>query len=77
VCPWRAYGGVEVYVHPFLTEALCYGHFAPTERTLVPLGTGGCVGPGAGLDFFGGKAFCPCRVWKKYSSVVYPIAWSV
>jgi hypothetical protein len=43
---------VEVYVHLFLTEALHYGHFTPTEGNLVPLGTGACVGPGAGLDFF-------------------------
>jgi len=68
---------MEVYVHSFLTEALGYGHFTPTAGTLVPLGTGGCVGPWPVWNFFGGKTFCPCREWKKYSSVVYPVAWSV
>jgi hypothetical protein len=37
---WKANGGVEVYVHSFLTEVFRYGHFTPTEGTLVPLETG-------------------------------------
>ena len=50
---------MKVYVHSFLTETLRYGHFTPTEVTLVPLGTGGCVGLGAGLEFFWRKSFLP------------------
>jgi hypothetical protein len=78
VCSPKAYGGVEVYVHSFLTEALRYGHFTPTEGTLVPLGKGGCVGPGAGLEFFlEEKPFAPVGNGRSISSLVYSVPWSV
>jgi hypothetical protein len=54
----KAYGAVDVQIHVFLVSALvggewsasCPSRFAPGERTTGTHWTGGCVGPGAGLD---------------------------
>jgi hypothetical protein len=54
----KAYGGVNVYIHIFLTSALvggewsasCSGRFAPGERAPDPQWIGGWVCPKAGLD---------------------------
>jgi hypothetical protein len=54
----KVYGGVEVYVHVFLTSALLGGewsasrpgHFTPKERVPGIHWIGGWVGPRAGLD---------------------------
>jgi hypothetical protein len=54
----KAYGGVDVQTHIFLTSALVGGewsasrpgHFTPWERAPGTHWTGGWVGPRAGLD---------------------------
>jgi hypothetical protein len=54
----KAYGGIDVYIHIFLTLVLVggewsasrLGHFTPGERTPGIHWTGGLVGPRAGLD---------------------------
>jgi hypothetical protein len=54
----KAYWGVEIYLHTFLTSALDGrewsasrpGRFNPTERAPVTHWIGGWVGPRAGLD---------------------------
>jgi hypothetical protein len=54
----KAYGGMDVQIHIFLTLALvggewsnsCPCHFTPGERTPSTLSIGGWVGPRAGLD---------------------------
>jgi hypothetical protein len=54
----KAYGGVEVYIHVFLTSALVGGEwsasrpcrFTPGERDPGTHWIGGWVGPKAGLD---------------------------
>jgi hypothetical protein len=58
ITPWRRIGGVEVYLHSFLTWALDGGEwsnshpgrFIPRERDPGIQWTGGWVGPRAGLD---------------------------
>jgi hypothetical protein len=53
----KAYGGVDVYTHVFLTFVLVGGEwsasrpgrFTPGERAPVPHSIGGWVGPRAGL----------------------------
>jgi len=55
---WRHNGGVEVYLHTFLTSELdvgkwsasCPDCFTPKEIAPVTHGTGGWVGPSASLD---------------------------
>jgi hypothetical protein len=54
----KMYGGVDVYIHIFLTSALVggewsasrLGHFTPRERALRTHWIGGWVNPRAGLD---------------------------
>jgi hypothetical protein len=54
----KAYGGVDVYIHIFLTSTLVGGewsvsrpcHFTPGERIPGTSWTGGWVGTRAGLD---------------------------
>jgi hypothetical protein len=54
----KAYGGVDVYIHVFVTSALvggkwsasCPGRFTPGERAAGTHWIGGWVGPKAGLD---------------------------
>jgi hypothetical protein len=54
----KAYGGMEVYLHAFLTSALDGGEwsasrpgrFIPKVRTPGTSWVGGCVGPRTGLD---------------------------
>jgi hypothetical protein len=54
----KAYGGVDVYIHIFLTSALaggessasCPGPFSPVETAPGTHWIGGWVGPRAGLD---------------------------
>jgi hypothetical protein len=54
----KAYGGVDVEIHIFLTSALVGGEwsasrpcrFTPGERAPVIHWIGGCVNPGGGLD---------------------------
>jgi hypothetical protein len=54
----KAYGGVDVLIHIFLTSALVGGEwwvsrsnrFIPGERALGAHWLGGSVGPRAGLD---------------------------
>jgi hypothetical protein len=54
----KTYGGVDVYIHIFLTLALVGGEwsasrpslFTPGERTLGTRWIGGWVGPKAGLN---------------------------
>jgi hypothetical protein len=58
----KAYGGVDIQIHVFLTSSLvggelsasCSGRFAPGER--VP---GGWVGPRTGLDDVEKRNFLP------------------
>jgi hypothetical protein len=57
-CPCRAYGGVDAYIHIFLTLALAGGkwlasrpgRFTPEERAQGTHCTGGSVDPRGGLD---------------------------
>jgi hypothetical protein len=61
----KAYGGVDVQIHIFLTSALvggdCQLHapasFTPAERALGTHWIGGWVGPRAGLDDVEKKKF--------------------
>jgi hypothetical protein len=49
----KAYGGVNVYIHIFLTSTLAGGEWSasrPRERDPVTYWIGGWVGPRAGLD---------------------------
>jgi hypothetical protein len=48
----KAYGGVDVQIHIFLTSALVGGvvSFTPEERASGTHWIGGWVGPRAGLD---------------------------
>jgi hypothetical protein len=54
----KAYGGVDVYIHIFLTSALARGEwsvlrpglFTPVERAPITHSLGGWVDPRAGLD---------------------------
>jgi hypothetical protein len=49
----KAYGGVDVQIHIFLTSALAEGYsqlHAPAERAAGTHCIGGCVDPRAGLD---------------------------
>jgi hypothetical protein len=54
----KAYGGVDVYIHIFLTSAVaggewsasCPGRFNPGERSHAAHWIGGWVDPRAGLD---------------------------
>jgi hypothetical protein len=56
----KAYGGVDVYIHIFLTSApvggewsaSCSGRFTPGERAPGTHLIGGWVDPRAGLDDF-------------------------
>jgi len=61
----KAYWGVEVYLHAFLTFALDgdewsasrSGRFTPRERTPGTHCIGGCMGPRSGLDAGWGEKF--------------------
>jgi hypothetical protein len=74
----KAYGGVDVYIHIFLTSTLVggewsasrTGRFTPGERTT---GTHWWVGPRAGLDDVKRK-FLIYRDSNSDSSVVQPVA---
>jgi hypothetical protein len=54
----KTYGGVDVYIHVFLTSALVGGEWSASRPDRFTLGgkapatnwIGGWVGPGAGLD---------------------------
>jgi hypothetical protein len=61
----KAYGGVDVYIHIFLTSALVGGkwsasrpgHFIPGERASGTHWIGGWVGPKASLDYVEKRKF--------------------
>jgi hypothetical protein len=61
----KAYGGVDVYIHIFLTSALaggewsasCPSHFTPGERAPCTHWIGGWVDPRAGQDDLEKKKF--------------------
>jgi hypothetical protein len=77
----RAYGGVDVYIHIFLTSALAGGEwsasrpgrFNPGERALSANWIGGWVGPRAGLDDVE-KILDPYRDSNSDPEVVRPVA---
>jgi hypothetical protein len=49
----KAYGGVDVYIHIFLTSVIVGGEWSASRPGRFTPGTrwiGGCVGPRAGLD---------------------------
>jgi hypothetical protein len=63
----KAYGGVDVLIHVFLTSALVgderlvsrRGSFTPGERAPGTHWTGGWVGPRTGLDDVEKRKFLP------------------
>jgi hypothetical protein len=78
----KAYGGVEVLIHVFLSSALVRGEwsaslpgrFTPKER---PPGThwiGGWVGPRTGLDDVGKRKFLPLPDSNSDPSGIQPVA---
>jgi hypothetical protein len=69
----KAYGGVDVWLHAFLTSALNeaewsasrLGHLTSRERALDAHLTGGKVRLRAGLDAVAKrKNYSPCREWN-------------
>jgi hypothetical protein len=79
----KAYGGVDVQIHIFLTSALVggecsasrSGRFIPGERAPGTHWIGGWVGPRAGLDDVEKRILEPTGS-RTDSSVVQPVAWS-
>jgi hypothetical protein len=77
-----AYGGVDVWIHIFLTSALVGGEwsashpgrFTSGERALGTLLIGGWVDPGAGLDDVEKRIFNRNRDSNSDPSVFQPIA---
>jgi hypothetical protein len=61
----KAYGGVDVQIHVFLTSALVgggasrLGHFTPGERVPGTHWIGGWVGPRTGLADMDNRIFLP------------------
>jgi hypothetical protein len=78
----KAYGGMDAYIHIFLTSALVGGkwsasrpgRFNPGERAHGTHWIGGWVGPRAGLDDVEKRKFLPPRDSNSDPSVVHPIA---
>jgi hypothetical protein len=78
----KAYVGVDVYIHIFLTSALVggewsasrSGRFTPEESVPGAHWIEGWVGPRAGLDDMEERKFLTCRNWNSDPSVVQPVA---
>jgi hypothetical protein len=78
----KAYGGVGVQFHVFLTSAVVGGewsasppgHFTPGERALGTHWIGGSVGPRTGLDDVGKRRTRPYRDLNSDPLAVHPVA---
>jgi hypothetical protein len=77
----KVYGGVDVYIHIFLTSALAGGEWSASRPGLFTVGErapgahwiGGWVDPRAGLDNVE-KILDPTGTWTLTSSVIQPVA---
>jgi hypothetical protein len=78
----KAYGGVNVAIHIFLTSAVVGGEwsashpgrFTPGERAYGTHWIGGWLDPRAGLDDMEKRKFSPYRYSNSDPSVAHPVA---
>jgi hypothetical protein len=73
----KAYGGVDIYIHIFLTSALAGGEWSASRPSRFNPGThliGSWVDPRAGLDDVEKIQFLPYRNSNSYPSVAQPVA---
>jgi hypothetical protein len=78
----KAYGGIDVWIHTFLTSALDGGEwsgsrpccFTPGERAPGTHWIGGWVDPRAGLDDVEKRKFLTYRDSNSDPSVVQPVS---
>jgi hypothetical protein len=78
----KAYGGMDVYIHIFLTSAEVGGEwsvsrhccFTPWERAPITLSIGGWVEPRAGLNDTESEKLWPYRDSNLDTLVVQPVA---
>jgi hypothetical protein len=77
----KAYGGVDVYIHIFLTSALVEGEWSASRPGRFTQGMspdihwiGGWVGPSAGLDVVEKREFLTLPGLELRPSVFQPVA---
>jgi hypothetical protein len=77
----KAYGGVNVQIHIFLTSVVAGGERSASRPSRFTPGEGvpgthciGCVGPRAGLANVGKRQFLTYRDSNSGPSVVHPVA---